>query len=767
MAFKIKDGLRIGTVDVLNNTATQLKLKDYVDGSHTAIIQSLNLNADRTYELPNNSGTFALTSDVGVNTDTTYSISTEVGDDAYSEKIRLSAGGSGTGTDDVILAVGAVDAVYGLTIEETGDTITFKHADTSSQASVDNSGRTYIQDITLDTYGHITAITSASETVVDTNTTYDISSVTTTGGAFLRLTAGGSGSGTDDVKLASGTNTTVSYTDANTITISSTDTTYSTATDTVLGLIKLGSNTDQTVAANAVSTTASRTYAVQLNASDQAVVNVPWTDTDTNTDTLQTIADDSANADRFITFVSSATGAQTGLSNSSFLFNPSSGTLKGPATFTIDPAGHGDNTGTVIIAGNLTVNGTTTSVNSNEVNIGDAVILLNSDETGVPSQDAGLEIERGTSANVKVLWNEAGDRWTFTNDGTTFYNLPISSEYNFYTLPAGTTTVLGGIKLFNDTTQSVAANAVTTTASRTYGAQVNASGQAVVNVPWTDTTYSTASDTVLGLIKLGSNTDQAVAANAVTATASRTYSVQLNASDQAVVNVPWTDNDTTYSTATTSTLGLVKLGSDTQQTVAASAVTTTASRSYAVQLNASGQMLVNVPWVDTNTTYTNGDGLSLASTTFAVDSTVIRTTGDQSLAGTKTITGALQINNTSIALAPSTVAKIWTTALAVTINQNTAQTVDSWATASYRSAIYQIQITQGTEYQFGELRLMHDGTSVYLTEFAVLENGTIGTAPQPLFTAAIATGTLTLSVTIGDAATTNANMIIERKLFAV
>jgi len=49
---------------------------------------------------------------------------------------------------------------------------TISHADTSSQASVDNSGRTYIQDITLDTYGHITGITSATETVVNTDTTY-------------------------------------------------------------------------------------------------------------------------------------------------------------------------------------------------------------------------------------------------------------------------------------------------------------------------------------------------------------------------------------------------------------------------------------------------------------------------------------------------------------------------------------------------------------------------------------------------------------------
>ena len=50
------------------------------------------------------------------------------------------------------------------------NTTTFSHTDTSNQGSVNNSGRTYIQDITLDTYGHVTALTSATETVVDTNT---------------------------------------------------------------------------------------------------------------------------------------------------------------------------------------------------------------------------------------------------------------------------------------------------------------------------------------------------------------------------------------------------------------------------------------------------------------------------------------------------------------------------------------------------------------------------------------------------------------------
>ena len=65
-----------------------------------------------------------------------------------------------------------------------------------------------------------------------------------------------------------------------------------------------------------------------------------------------------------------------------------------------------------IVNGNLTVNGTTTTVNSNDVNIGDATLTLNSDETGTPSQDAGIIVERGTAANKSFLWDESEDEWS-------------------------------------------------------------------------------------------------------------------------------------------------------------------------------------------------------------------------------------------------------------------------------------------------------------------------------------------------------------------
>jgi len=68
--------------------------------------------------------------------------------------------------------------------------------------------------------------------------------------------------------------------------------------------------------------------------------------------------------------------------------------------------------GNVIVGGNLTVSGTTTTVNTETINLADNQILLNSNETGTPSQNGGIEIERGTSTNKTLVWNETDDKWT-------------------------------------------------------------------------------------------------------------------------------------------------------------------------------------------------------------------------------------------------------------------------------------------------------------------------------------------------------------------
>ena len=83
----------------------------------------------------------------------------------------------------------------------------------------------------------------------------------------------------------------------------------------------------------------------------------------------------------------------------------------------------------IVISGDLTVNGTTTTINTQNLDVADNIIKVNSDVTGTPTENAGLEVERGTSNNVLSRWNEGTDRWEFTNDGSTYYNIPISSEY--------------------------------------------------------------------------------------------------------------------------------------------------------------------------------------------------------------------------------------------------------------------------------------------------------------------------------------------------
>jgi len=85
--------------------------------------------------------------------------------------------------------------------------------------------------------------------------------------------------------------------------------------------------------------------------------------------------------------------------------------------------------GHVIVQGNLTVNGTTTTVNSNTVAIGDAIMTLNSDETGTPSANGGFEIERGTSTNVSLVWNESADYWQLTEDGSSFSKIMTAGNF--------------------------------------------------------------------------------------------------------------------------------------------------------------------------------------------------------------------------------------------------------------------------------------------------------------------------------------------------
>lgn len=88
----------------------------------------------------------------------------------------------------------------------------------------------------------------------------------------------------------------------------------------------------------------------------------------------------------------------------------------------------------VTIAGDLTVNGTTTTVNSSEVNIGDRLITLN---TVADAADGGIQVidTSGSAHTGSLLWNAANDYWYAGISGSTHYRLV---EYGNGTPSSGT-----------------------------------------------------------------------------------------------------------------------------------------------------------------------------------------------------------------------------------------------------------------------------------------------------------------------------------------
>ena len=94
-----------------------------------------------------------------------------------------------------------------------------------------------------------------------------------------------------------------------------------------------------------------------------------------------------------------------------------SGYLRGPATFTIDPAAYGDITGTVVIAGNLQVDGTTTTINSTTVTVDDLNLVLASGAANAAAANgAGLTVD---GAGATFTYDSATDRWTMNKSLTT------------------------------------------------------------------------------------------------------------------------------------------------------------------------------------------------------------------------------------------------------------------------------------------------------------------------------------------------------------
>jgi hypothetical protein len=273
-----------------------------------------------------------------------------------------------------------IKAGNAISIGKASGILTINHTDTSSQASVTASGRTYITGVTLDTYGHVTALTTGTETVVDTNTTYGISAETVAGGANLRLTD--SAAGTDDVKFASGTDITVVRTDANTITFNHNDTSTITGQQGTAGVSSVtidgnghvtavGTATYLTAEADTLDTVTGRGATTSNNitvgdiavnggdiTTNQTTFNIGNTATSAQTINLGTAATATATTKTLNIGTGGAAGSTTNITIGS--------TVAGTLTL---------NSPAVVIPGSLTVTGTITTNNVETVSTSNGVIF--------------------------------------------------------------------------------------------------------------------------------------------------------------------------------------------------------------------------------------------------------------------------------------------------------------------------------------------------------------------------------------------------------
>tara|TARA_B100000900_G_scaffold106829_1_gene88727 strand:+ start:61255 stop:64611 length:3357 start_codon:yes stop_codon:yes gene_type:complete len=101
------------------------------------------------------------------------------------------------------------------------------------------------------------------------------------------------------------------------------------------------------------------------------------------------------------------------------------GVFGGESTFTYNKTSNTLNIANVVISGDLTVSGTTTTINTATLDVADNIITLNSDLGGAvaPSQNAGILINRGSSDDAQFIWDEGNDQWNFSDVGGTEHDL--------------------------------------------------------------------------------------------------------------------------------------------------------------------------------------------------------------------------------------------------------------------------------------------------------------------------------------------------------
>ena len=312
---------------------------------------------------------------------------------------------------------------------------TISHADTSSVSDLTAASRTYVDGITFDTYGHVQTISTSTESVVDT--TYDLS---LEAGAIIRLQDNGGGQ--DDITIVgaggatlSQAGSTLTITTANDNSIDYVNAASWNSTNGELTLSGVG-NAGVTVDLDGrylTSFTESNDYGTIAVSGQTSVAASSVGDTVTFVGaggmTITTGTDEvtftSAN-DNDIDYISGATFSSgtlnlTGVGNAGASISLDGRYLQSyTESDTLDSVtGRGATTTNAVTVGDLTVNGDLTVSGNHivtlaeEVRVEDSLFILNHGATGSASEDAGFLVERGSDANVGLIWEETSDVWSF------------------------------------------------------------------------------------------------------------------------------------------------------------------------------------------------------------------------------------------------------------------------------------------------------------------------------------------------------------------
>lgn len=239
--------------------------------------------------------------------------------------------------------------------------------------------------------------------------------------------------------------------------------------------------------------------------------------------------------------------------------------------------------------------------------------------SGVSQFSLHVLLENNDSSTIQVLYSK-NKIYTRAYESSSWSSWTEIGAGGITSIPQASSSALGGIKIgYSDN-------------GRNYAVELDSSDKAYVNVPWTDTntTYNVATTSANGLM---SSSDKSkldgiqAGADAVSFSRSLSSGTKIGTININGVNTniyaPTAREPVEYGVATSTTLGLVRIGYP------------ESGKNYPVELNSSNQMYVNVPWTDNNTTYSAGAGLNLSGTAFSLVKATPTTLGGVKVSSTE------------------------------------------------------------------------------------------------------------------------------------